>query len=147
MFNEQITKLAKEILAMPMQVHDITPAEIRSVLAATKRQFNIDQDQKPIYSAYISAHEGTSNKYHLFTIFEKSGVFIASNAYGRIGYNPKYKLILQGKSYSSARDAVDRKMYTKTHRSTNPYSMVEENEDRRQLEALRAASKKQLQFR
>jgi len=77
--------------SMPMAVMEPTRSMSADILRALRSSFGIEAVEKPIWREYITVREGEShNKMHYFVVFKiDDDTYVAANAYGRIGYNPK----------------------------------------------------------
>ena len=66
----------------------------------------VDNSWKQIYESFLTFQEGSSNKFHYFSVWKsKTGECVGGNAFGRIGYNPKGFEIARGNE-SSVMSAV-----------------------------------------
>ena len=117
-----VKRIASEIWAA-MQVYDYTSVEMQNILKYLKDQFDINPQTDVLYRAYLIKQNDVSNKYHYFVVFEKDGVFIGANAYGRIGYSPRFVIIDKSADKDSTMSFVKRKMKSKIG---GGYSVIEE---------------------
>jgi predicted small secreted protein len=120
---KNVLKIAADILA-GMQIYDVTSVEMQQILKFMKQQFGTEAAD-PIWRAYLTKQEGTSNKFHYFAVFEKDGVFIAANAYGRIGYTPRLFVIDKSTDFDDTLKLAKAKMKSKVG---GGYIILEENE-------------------
>jgi hypothetical protein len=70
---------------------------------------------RAVFEEFLTYTEGTSNKFHMFAIFEDDdGVFVGGNAYGRIGKRPRVIEVARG-----PRRSVERVVYDKMRKKEN----------------------------
>lgn len=96
----------------PMEYYTPTKQEAKGILNAVRAAVGVPfvgKGSEPLHREYITMQKGTSNKYHYFAVFQKGREFIAANASGRIGYNPKVTIIDSFPTLDSAVAACDRK--------------------------------------
>lgn len=98
---------------------DYVPSRSQShdTLEKLRNTLGIESFQIPAQKNYLTFREGSHNKFHYFTIFKdnKSGEWIAANAYGAIGYpnTTKVAVIERSPSQAQAEFAYEEKLRKK----------------------------------
>lgn len=82
-----------------LKIHEPVRSQSHSILDTLRAQTDAESS-KPEYREYVTMREGSHNKYHYFAVFkDKTGNYVAANAYGRIGY-PNVNVAIIGSSPS-----------------------------------------------
>jgi predicted DNA-binding WGR domain protein len=83
------------VLEMPMAFYAVSIKDVSmatDILCST-----LHVNGKPIWDSFMTVQEGSSNKFHYFAVFQTDrGDYVAGNAWGRIGYQPKAIEIARG---------------------------------------------------
>jgi hypothetical protein len=80
-----------------LKIHEPARSQSRVILDTLRVQTNAESS-KPEVREYVTMREGNHNKYHYFAVFkDKTGNYVAANAYGRIGY-PNVNIAIVGSS-------------------------------------------------
>jgi len=90
-------------------------SQSRDILSALRRTIGVDKNAEPLTRKYLTMREGSSNKFHYFAVFKnKNDEFVAANAYGRIGYDPKVAIISVSETEAQAFSDMNDKIRSKT---------------------------------
>jgi len=85
-----------------LKIHEPARSQSRGILDTLRVQTDAESS-KPEIREYVTMREGNHNKYHYFAVFkDKTGYYVAANAYGRIGY-PNINVAIIGSSPNRGR--------------------------------------------
>ena len=110
----RVQTIAKKLTAVPMAVHDIDQKDMDKVLALM--MVDASAQGRPLLFRYLANQSDSSNKFHAFAIFKQrgSGQFVAMNAYGRIGYPPRFHYLGKYDDKSEAMAEIVKKVNKKS---------------------------------
>lgn len=97
-----------------LKIHEPARSQSHGILDTLRAQTDAESS-KPERREYVTMREGSHNKYHYFAVFkDKTGNYVAANAYGRIGYpNVNVAIIGSSPDRSKAIDMMAEKMNKK----------------------------------
>jgi len=111
---------AKPPLTSPggMAIYDPRRGHAHKILKALRNKIGVDGS--PVWKQYLTYRSGSSNKFHYFSVFERDGEYVAANAWGRIGYDPKVTIFGSGPSEKQAIAVAQDKMFKKRDKGYEP---------------------------
>jgi len=111
-------KSKRKITAQPplkspggLAIHDPHRGHAFKILKSLRHTLGVEG--RPEWKKYLTFRSGGSNKFHYFAIFPKDKGYVAANAFGRIGYDPKVSVIGETNSKDQAMAMAEKKLNKK----------------------------------
>lgn len=108
---ESIDKIIDDLLNEEMEVYEPSKKDRDKSLAALRDFLKVKG--KPTNTTFLTMRKGKSNKFIYFAMFKDGRKYVAGNAYGRIGYEPKVSKIGAGFDSELIKSAMDKKIAAK----------------------------------
>lgn len=103
-------KRLENMIEMAMATMAPSRGQMHQILSTLRGALGVRPDEEPVWRKYLAFSEGGSNKFHYFAVFPKGSIFVAANAYGRIGYPAQVNIIGSFPRQESAIKAAEDKM-------------------------------------